>query len=187
MQNDDSEDKSLFNLALSPDRDKFLRRTCPSCGRDFKTEIDLADIAWAVTPEFQRVGLEIGVKRDQEVGEPEKIYLHCPYCRHIAETSEMLTEEMMTYIHRHLMREVVLLRVRKAFSSLDDIGKRSGGFISMRIECSRSIDPPRPLHGPEPPDIKIVDLLCCGKKAKVTDNWHQVEECIFCGTKVILI
>lgn len=186
MKNDESENKYLFNLSISTDRDKFLRRTCPSCGRDFKTEIDLADLAWALSPQFQRVGIEIGPKQDQEAGEPKKTYLRCPYCRYIAETSEMLTGEMITYIRRHLMREVVLPMMRKAFSGLDDTGS-SGGFMSIRIEHSKSIDPPRPFHGPEPPDMKIVEFLCCGKKAKVADNWNQVEECIFCGTSVILI
>lgn len=186
MKQDDSENKSLYNLSISTDRDRFLRRTCHSCGRDFKTEIDLADLAWALSPQFQRVGIEIGVKRDQEEGEPKKTYLHCPYCNHIAETSDMLTEELRAYIHRHLMREVVLPMMRNAFSGLNDT-RRSGGFISIRVEYSRSIDPPRPLHGPEPPDMKIIEFLCCGKKAKVADNWGHVEKCIFCGTPVILI
>ena len=84
------------------------------------------------------------------------------------------------------MREVVLPMMRNAFSGLDDTGS-SGGFISVRFEYSRSMDPPRPFHGPEPPDMKIIKFLCCGKKAKVADNWYLIEGCIFCGTPVILI
>jgi hypothetical protein len=44
-----AENTIQFNLLISPDRDGFLRRTCASCGRNFKTEIDPADFAWALS------------------------------------------------------------------------------------------------------------------------------------------
>ena len=185
MQDHDSENRSQFSLSISTDRDKFLRRTCPSCGRDFKTEIDEADLAWAIAPQFKRMGLEIGAKPEQEA--TTETHLHCPYCHHDDKASEMLSEEMTAYLHRYIMREVVLPMTNGLFSGLEDTGTRSGGFISISIKHSRSMYPPRPMHGPEPPDMKIIEFLCCGKKAKVSENWDHVDTCVFCGTTVTLI
>ena len=35
-----------FAVSLKTDRDGFLRRCCPECGRDFKREINAADLQW---------------------------------------------------------------------------------------------------------------------------------------------
>jgi hypothetical protein len=186
MQDHNSEDKVQFSLSISTDRDKFFRRTCPSCGRDFKTEIDEADIAWAIAPQFRRMGIEIGSVAEKDEVTIET-HLHCPYCQHDAEASEMLTQEIIAYLHRFVMREHVLPMMNNMFSELDDVGSRSGGFISVRFEHSRSIYPPRPIHGPEPPDMKIIEFMCCGKRAKVAENWNGVDKCVFCGTPITLV
>jgi hypothetical protein len=186
MEDDNAEEKLQFNLSISTDRDKFFRRTCPSCGRDFKTEIDEADLAWAIAPQFRRMGMEIGSVAGEDEGTIET-HLHCPYCQHDADASETLTQEAVAYLHRFIMREHVLPMMNNVFSGLGDAGSRSGGFISIRIEHSRSIYPPRPIHGPEPPDMKIIEFLCCGKKAKVDENWNQIDKCVFCGAPVTLV
>ncbi len=185
MQEPESDNKVQFHLSISADRDKFLRRTCPACGRDFKTQIDEADLAWAVAPQFRRMGLEVGTQ-DHETEESSEPKLHCPYCSHNTEASKTLTNETIDYLQRFVMREYILPMTDNLFSGLDDIGSRSGGFLSIKIEHTRSIFPPRPIHGPEPPDMMIVEYLCCGKKAKVSDGWKSVDQCVFCGTSVVL-
>jgi len=154
---------------------------------DFKTEIDESDIAWAVAPQIQRMGLEIGSDQDSK-GEPQHDQiLHCPYCDHSAEASEMLTGETVRYLHRFMEREVIFPMMNNMFSGLDNEGGQSGGFISVRIEHHRSFYPPRPIHGPEPPDMKIIEFLCCGKKAKIAEGWDLISQCIYCGISVILV
>ncbi len=123
MQDHDPESTSQFSVSISTDRDKFFRRTCPSCGRDFKTETDEADLAWAIAPQF---GIEIGSISGQDEG-TIKTHLHCPYCLHDADASEMLTQEAVTYLHRFIMREHVLPMMNNMFSGLEDVGSRSGG------------------------------------------------------------
>lgn len=186
MQDHESDNKIQFNLSISTDRDKFLRRTCPACGRDFKTQVNEADLAWAVAPQFRRMGLEVGMADVQGAEESSEPHLHCPYCSYNTKASETLTDETMNYLKRFVMREYILPMTNNLFSGLDDIGSRSGGFLSIKIEHSRSIFPPRPVHGPEPPDMKIVEYLCCGKKAKVSDGWNLIDHCVFCGTSVNL-
>ena len=184
---DEEDNRVRFSLTLSTDRDKYFRRTCPKCGRDFKTEVDESDLAWAVAPQIRRIGSEIGAPISEEVERGTADLLHCPYCCQAIEASDTLTAETLNYLRRFMMREIVLPMTTKMLSGLDDIGKSSGGFISISIEHTRSIYPPRPIHGPEPPDMKIVEFLCCGRKAKVADNWLGTTQCVFCGTPVALI
>jgi hypothetical protein len=186
MNTTEENDKAAFNLNVSIDRDKYFRRTCPECGRDFKTEINEADIAWAVSPQIQRMGLEIGGLTGYEAETPRNTELWCPYCGGKSEASDMLTEELTSYLTHLMMREFVLPMTNKLFSGLEDLGKSSGGLISISVESSRSIHPPRPIHGPEPSDMKIVEFLCCKKKAKISDRWYWTELCVFCGCPVSL-
>lgn len=181
---DDS--KFSFNLNVSIDRDKFFRRTCPKCGRDFKTGINEADIAWAVAPQIRRMGLELGGLNEQDPTETKSNELWCPYCECRSEVSETLTREITDYITRLVMREIVLPMTNNLFSGLEDIGG-SGGLISIRIEHSRSIYPPRPIHGPDHSDMKIIEFLCCKKKAKISEGWHGTSLCVFCGHPVIIV
>jgi hypothetical protein len=99
----------------------------------------------------------------------------------------MLTTETIEYLHRHIFREVVLPMTKDLFSGLDGLGGGSGGFINIKVEHSRSIDPPRPIHGPEPPDMSIIDFVCCGRRAKVAGRWNRITQCLYCGSPVAVV
>ncbi len=186
-------DNVQFNLSVSTDRDHFFRRTCPSCGRDFKTETDPADLAWALSSQINRVSLEIGVEPAEIAKQGTQDHLRCPYCQHVTEASEMHTEETTEYLKRFAYRDYALPLIDRMFSDLEDSlgsGSRGGGglfSISVNFKHERSLLPPRPIHGPEPADMKIIDFLCCGKKIKVADKWLDVGVCTFCGTQVNLV
>jgi hypothetical protein len=185
MDESHANDNILYNLSLSLDRDNYFRRTCGACGRDFKSKYDESDLAWAISPQIQRLGLEIGGKpgdRDEDIN-----YFFCPYCGHHAESSDMLSDEVLQYIKRHIIREFVLPMTNKMFSGLENTGSKKGGFLSIEFIFDKSIYPPRPIHGPEPADMKIVEFLCCNNRAKVSEKWNLIDRCIFCGTEVTLV
>lgn len=183
-----SEDNLRYGLSLSVDRDGFLRRTCPSCGRDFKTGIDRADLGSIIGPQIRRIEREIGAPLSLETDEASEESISCPYCMFESGAAEMLPEETVRYLHRQLVREVVLPKVNQMFSAFGDGShSRSGGLVSVSFEYSRSMLPPRPIHGPEPPDMKIVEFLCCGRKAKVARQRHQLKQCLYCKTPVALV
>jgi DNA-directed RNA polymerase subunit RPC12/RpoP len=136
------------------------------------------------------MGLEIG-ETSEESEDKEKEYLYCPYCEHHAESSDMLTPTFIAYLRRHLMREYVMPMVNKTLSNLaDSFGGtnrgRSKGLISFEVkfEHNKPVLPPRPISGPEPPDMTIIELLCCGKKVKVLDGWYSLNLCPYCGVVV---
>jgi hypothetical protein len=184
---DSSDSTSIkFSLSVSADRDHFLRRSCASCGRDFKTRVNEADLQWALSLQVQRMGLEIGEQQDAE---PRKT-LHCPYCEYQSPEAEMHTEETVAYLKRVLYREYVLPMVNRSFADLEQsFGSqhRSSSFVSVRFEHNRAPLPVRPIHGPEPADLKIVEFVCCGSQAKISDAWTDLRVCIFCGTDVFLV
>lgn len=188
--NSNAEDVTRFNLTFSLDRDRFFRRTCPNCGRDFKTQIDEADLVMSLQPAFRQMGLEIGAEQSAEKEDEPKEHLYCPYCEYFAESSDMLTQIFVSYLQRYVTREFILPQINKMFSDFDSksrsSGSRSKGFgIEMKLEYSKSVLPPRPISGPEPPDMIIVELLCCNKKIKIIDG-YALNLCPYCGTNVIL-
>jgi hypothetical protein len=181
-------DQLRFTVSISQDRDGFLRQTCPSCGRDFKIQIDPAHLQWLLSSYCQRAGLEIGAASQQE--DVDSHFMWCPYCSHRDQGNQMVTEETMAYLKRIVYREYVLPKINQLFSGLEDSFKgsnRSGGFLSIKVTNSKPVLPVRPIHGPEPPDFKIVTFLCCNKKIKISEHFNDVPVCSFCGSRVMLV
>ncbi|MGD0227119.1 MAG: hypothetical protein ABSF71_32740 [Terriglobia bacterium] len=190
MEPENSEDEfTSFGVVVSTDRDQFFRLTCPSCGRDFKVLIDPTDLQWALGSYCQRMGYNLEPKnRDQ--AKPTRI--HCPYCTYEDQTVEMHTDETVTYLKRFVYRELAIPRLNELASALEETvggARQSGGLFQISVEFMRSriAMPVRPIHGPEPPDFKIVTFLCCGKKVKISEGWTGVRNCTFCGCEVMII
>lgn len=193
----ESEDKQIshYSVTFSLDRGNFFRRTCPSCGRDFKTKADPSDLAYALQPAFREADVEIGEVRSSQSDEAvaqQASRLYCPYCGHEDEASEMLTLAFSEYLKRYIYREIMLPKINKMFSGFEDTFNRprspSRGLFSIDIKFEHhdSILPSRPISGPEPPDMIVVELLCCEKRAKILDDWRDLVMCPYCGTKLAL-
>lgn len=192
---DESKRVNLYSFTFSLDRNHFFRRACPACGRQFKTKAEPGDLASLLQPAFKKSGSEVGEKSATErvTGKNQTSgSLYCPYCEHRTGTSDMLTLTFHSYLRRYMMREAILPQIRKMFSELADSSKRhrsrSKGLFSLTVEfkADDSLLPPRPISGPEPPDMTIVELLCCGKQAKILDGWRDLITCPYCGTKLAL-
>ena len=187
-----SEDNTLhFSFTFSLDRDHFFRRTCPNCGRDFKTKVDDADMSSILQPAFRQIESEIdGITLSTPNGEQPPQYLSCPYCNHCAESGNMLTTEFQEYLRRFVMREYVLPMIHNMFSGFsDDIKRSTRSMRSSGFKVSFDFDstlPPRPISGPEAPDMMRIDLLCCGKSVKVHDGYFGINQCPFCGEDIMV-
>lgn len=189
-----SEDNTLhFSFSFSLDKDEFFRRTCPNCGRDFKTKPDSAEMSSILQPSFRRIESDLGgitLATSISDGEQTSQYLMCPYCNYRAESGDMLTEEFQEYLRRSIMREYVLPNIHNLFSDFSDGIKqssRSMGSFGIKIEFEYdSTLPPRPISGPEAPDMMRIDLLCCGKSVKVRDGYFSVNQCPCCFEDIML-
>lgn len=191
-----SEDVKKYSLTFSLDKGHFFRRSCSSCGLPFKTKAGLADIATAIQPAFREVGrefgedLEIHLTSDEDVGESR---LYCPYCGHSDETSNLLSDELSRYLERYIMREYILPKINGMLSEFSNAlpkqPHRSKSLFSIEIiaDFHRTVLPPRPLNGPELPDMVAVHFLCCDKYGKILENWIPIIYCPFCGKETVLM
>jgi hypothetical protein len=181
-----------LSLPVNLDRDGFFRRACPSCGLEFKTEGDPADFTWALELQVRRVSDEGNADPSAAEEDTTRNTLLCPYCQHVAEAKEMHTEETVAYFKRIALREYGLPKLHKmlaAFSeSLARVG-RGGGHSSVSISSKyeRPPLPPRPIYGPDAPDMMIVYFQCCGKRIKVVEGWKDISLCTYCKTRVLFI
>ncbi len=184
MEADSAEERSVqFQVNVSSDRDGFLRRTCPECGRDFKTSINEVQLSHFLQAEITHVGKEMGLIADEEADE-EASALICPYCRHRARSHDMLPDELLHYLILQIKRQIIYPMIDKTFGGLaDSIGRNN--FI--RIEYSGGLLPPRPIHGPEPADMKIVHLICCSERIKISETWNGMEQCPYCGEAIVFV
>lgn len=194
-ENQDSVDEQIrFSLSINLDRESFFRRACPSCGLEFKTEGNPADFAWALELQLHRVSEEEENDDPATVAEETpKETLRCPYCQHLAESSEMHTAETVSYLKRFALREFALPKLYKRLAEFSEsirrMGSRGGGLFSVSISSNyeRPPLPPRPIYGPDAPDMKIVHFLCCGKKIKISEGWTDITLCTYCETPVSLV
>ena len=190
MQDESSEENNKhFSITFSLDRGDFFRRACPSCGRNFKTKAGAADLVSAFQPAFKQQGMDVGLAHpnsDDASPSQSTENMYCPYCGYKTEPSEMHTSTFTAYAKRYVMREVVLPQPNDTFSELADSfgNSASGGFLSLSVsfEHHKEVLPPRPISGPEPPDMLVVELLCCGKQIKILDGWQGSITCPYCGT-----
>lgn len=188
--NNSDSDVMRFSLSYTLDRDQFFRRECPNCSREFKTQVDEDALVSSLRPAFREAGLEFGEDAESD-DKPDTII--CPYCEFEAPTSEMLTQSFASYLQRYIYREYICPTIHQMFSGFSDSLNRpsrrsTGGFFSIEItsEYSRSSTPPRPISGPEAPDLTKIDMLCCGKSIKVLDGWFYLSKCPYCATPVKL-
>lgn len=190
---DPTEVQVRFSLSTCLDRESFFRRACPSCGLEYKTEGSPADFAWALELQLRRVSEEVNVESATVTEATSNETLCCPYCQCVAEAKEMHTEETVSYLKRFAMREYALPKLHKMLAEFSDslgrMGGGGGGFISVSITSKYEPPPlpPRPIYGPDAPDMMIVQLVCCDKKIKIAESWTHFSVCPFCRTKVRLI
>ena len=81
-----------------------------------------------------------------------------------------------------------LLTMLSDFANGLKSNNRSNSLVSFEIKADfDNTLPPRPISGPEPPDMTKVEMLCCGRMIKIYDSWFGLEKCPFCETEVKII
>lgn len=186
-----------FLVPYSLDLDACFRLTCPDCGLDFKVMAETISLTDALVPAFKQVETENKVRlpgAQTEVDElSEANNLTCPYCGHSSHPSSMNTAEFTRHAVRWIQREVVYDLVDGFFRQLESMfgnhsHSRSDDMIRIdwKFEAHTSPKPIRPISGPELPDMKLVQLLCCGKTTKVADDWVDTIHCPYCSQELIM-
>lgn len=194
--NDNSKDYKHFAVPYSLDPERFFRLQCSSCDREFKVLAEAISMADSLSPAFKQIEVEHGISlsTSEEVAtETTPNHLTCPYCGHRDEPSHFNTPEFVDHAVRWMNRELVYEILNQFSRDLDNIFNRGshgrrGGFISIKLEYTHRTPPKpvRPISGPELPDMKRVEVLCCGKMIKITDGWGTSIFCPYCSQELIL-
>lgn len=147
-----------IEMGVPLDEDGFLRRACPTCGREFKwlhTEIDGdADSAGDSSGYF------------------------CPYCGVQADVAQWWTGAQSAAIEAAVMDEVIEPEIDSLRRQVNSVNKESGGLLSMDIEVDRESVPPLQ----EPNDMAKVDFACHpDEPVKIVESWAGPVYCLTCG------
>ena len=152
-------DKISISLQLPPDKDRFLRRECPHCGRQFKQ--------WQGT-------------RDGMQESPEAYY--CPYCYASAEADHWSTVQQIEYIQQQAMVEIVGLNLYRLQEQLEHASQ--SGLFRIEMNAPLLVEP-EPLA--EFNDMIRLAFPCqVEEPIKVDEQWDQEVACIMCGTRYLL-
>jgi hypothetical protein len=148
-----------IEMSLPLDSNGFLRRQCPACDREFKwlhTESDGAT---------------------EENLESQSYF--CPYCGGGAPADEWWTQDQLAAIEGAVFDEVVEPEVDKLRRQASDIGRSSGGLLSMDVTVQRDEVPV--LHEG---DMTRIDFDCHPEEpVKVVESWVEPVFCLTCGKR----
>ncbi len=178
-----------ISIPLPLDDERFLRRECPFCRREFKIQISKEDLTNLAQNKLDSFLLE--EKKDETLkindfnNKSSNESLHtCPYCGQKAPLSDWWTKEQIKYIEifaENVMIDIInknLIRPlkKKGFSS------SKSDFISLSLEFKGTeMKKKEPWISPEENDMKIFDLPCCKCKIKIEEEWNKDVCCFFCG------
>lgn len=175
-----------FRIELPLDSDGFLRRECPLCVRQFKVETQEDDRQSLVQRELEayllQEGPEIRAESADATGTDEKeSEPWCPYCGQTAPRDKWWTQEQIAYIHvfaynimAQIVNEQLIRPMKREFS-----GRRTG-FVSIKFD-GKEMEYQQPWISPEPDDMTVHALPCCGLRVKLEDDWSQTVYCHQCG------
>jgi TIR domain len=147
-------DEISISLQLPLDKDGFLRRECPHCGRQFKQ--------WQGT-------------RDETQESPEPYY--CPYCYASAGADTWYTAQQREYIQQQAMAEIVGPHLYRLQEQLEQVSQ--SGLFRIEMNTPLLVEP-EPLA--EYNDMIRLAFPChVEEPIKVDEQWDQEVACAVCG------
>ncbi len=161
----------MRELSLPLDASGFVRRECPSCRRHFKTR-PLAQDGSVVN---HLIAAQLPHHNEDEAPLTES-ELTCLYCGKNEAVEAMLTSEHRSYLER--FGKSLAEHVR--YEQLSYVAR------TLAHNPQPTFVPVHPgqLPGefrPEPDDMKVVPLVCCGEEAKAAAGWDEPYFCPRCG------
>lgn len=162
---------ALETLSLPLDPRGFFRRQCPGCRREFKlrwTEFDGSLV-------LRHLGAAIQFANADELAQAAPLI--CPYCAHEEQAGSFFTPELQAHLAKraqNLVAEIRFEQLRHVERSLSDNPYPT--FLAI---------PPEPFGeeiAPEPDDMRVVLLPCCGEEIKLPEAWAEGIRCPYCAS-----
>lgn len=154
------EDEVELHMTVPLDSEGFLRRKCPTCGREFK---------WLAN-------------EDDAAGDAVEVYT-CPYCGVEAPPGEWSTDAQVALAMAIVHREVLAPQIQELGRAIRGLGKASGGLISASLEYDEPEEPIEQMV--EEDDMRRIDFSChASEPVKVLDDWSGPIFCLVCGAEI---
>ena len=171
-----------INIPFSLDDEKFFRRECPFCRKEFKVLLEkeeLTDLAQKGIDSFMIEAKEESIDlNESELLETE---FTCPYCGQQAPSDSWWTQEQLAYVNIVVKNIMAKMINENLISPLKrNFQKPSSSMISIQFG-GKEMEQQEPWISPEVNDMEIFNLPCCQRKIKIEDNWSGVVHCFFCG------
>jgi len=149
-------DDISISLQLPLDKDGFLRRECPHCGRQFKQ--------WQGT-------------RDETQESPEAYY--CPYCYASADADTWYTAQQLEYIQQQAMAEIVGPNLYRLQEQIEQASQ--SGLFRVEMNIPLLVEPELLV---EFNDMIRLEFPCHSEEPiKVDGQLSQEVACVLCGTR----
>ena len=163
---------SESRLELPQDASGFVRRECPQCNRAFKTRPSRHDASVLQRRLASLFPFENAHESFDEVPDGS-----CLYCGHRAPVDEWLTFQQQ--VHLESLARAWANHVR--YEQLAYVSRT----LSLNPRPTFVTVEPEALPGPMPPepdDMRVIPLLCCGEEVKALWDWEGPLFCPRCGT-----
>jgi len=169
-----------MHISFPLDDDKFFRRQCPLCIREFKILLEENELEDITKKGIESFMLEQREEKDNlEEEQPEEFY--CPYCGQSSPHDKWWTEEQSAYLGvyiENVMKELINKNLIEPLKR--SFGRHSSGPISIRFE-GKELKQEEPWISPEENDMEVFNLPCCERKLKIIEEWKDKVHCYFCG------
>ncbi|HVB25015.1 MAG TPA: toll/interleukin-1 receptor domain-containing protein [Ktedonobacteraceae bacterium] len=147
-------DEISISIPLPLDKDGFLRKECPNCGRQFKHRQD----------------------KQTETQESQEGY-YCPYCSTLADAGKWYTAQQLEYMQQQLTAEVMNPNLFRLQEQIERVGQSGLFRIEMNIPL---LEEPEPLV--EYDDMVQLIFPChVEEPIKVDEQWDQAVACVLRG------
>ena len=171
-----------MNIQFPLDNDKFFRRACPFCKREFKIQIndeELKDLIEKSKESHMLERKEVNFTEKESIKENDSEKFFCPYCGQKALKEDWSTTEQTKYIGVYV-ENIMADIINKNFVEKIKREFRSNKFVKFE---GKKFKIKEPQISPENNDMVIINLPCCKSKIKIEENWNKTIYCFYCGFK----
>lgn len=173
--------ETIIQVLFPVDNEGYFRRECPYCCKEFKVLLEKNEMEDIISQLEDSYSLdESSEPKIDDYREQEALFT-CPYCGQEGDRGSWCTQEQLLYITTHLenlaadmLNEQFIRPLKRKF------GRKTSGPVSIRFE-GKEMEKKKAWMSPEASDMKIFDLLCCGRKVKIEPEWSKMVYCFFCG------
>ena len=167
----------VINASVPLDDDRYLRRECPHCIREFKIKLSEEELTSYLDKHIASF-LTDEVVTDEDADETKEFY--CPYCKQTAPNTHWWTQEQLSYLEifgKNILAKIVNENLIKP---LKRTRTRKNDFISITFDAKEMVYED-PWISEEINDMVLFDLPCCGESIKIQEGLQEDVCCYYCG------